>query len=83
MIYHDPSRKVHKCFICPDQPGYISRVSLLRHQAKHGVDRAFSCDYCTNSYSYVYTLLKQCSVNNWVFYFQIQTTAKNTHHITP
>lgn len=53
MIYHDPSRKVHKCFICPDQPGYVSRVSLLRHQAKHGVDRAFSCDYCTSSYSYV------------------------------
>lgn len=49
MVYHDESKKVHKCFICPNQPGFVNKVGLLRHQAKHSSsDSSFSCEICVN-----------------------------------
>lgn len=49
MVYHDESKKVHKCLICPNQPGFVNKVGLLRHQAKHSSsDSSFSCGICVN-----------------------------------
>lgn len=51
MVYHDDSKKIHKCTICPDQPGFVNRVGLLRHQARHAnVDEkeTFNCEICVN-----------------------------------
>jgi hypothetical protein len=51
MVYHDDSKKVHKCFICPDQPGFINKASLQRHQTRHANSNervSYSCEICVN-----------------------------------
>lgn len=51
MVYHDESKKVHKCFICPEQPGFVNKVGLIRHQARHASYDPkvnYNCDICVN-----------------------------------
>lgn len=53
LIYHDESKKIHKCVICPDQPGFINKVSLLRHMKRHSTSTSneklfYNCEICVN-----------------------------------
>lgn len=52
MMYHDETKRIHFCPLCPDKPGYFTAVALRRHQKSHHIGlRQFSCDFCDASYT--------------------------------
>lgn len=51
MVYHDENKKIHKCFICPEQPAFVNKAGLNRHQSRHSNhdDKInYTCDICIN-----------------------------------
>ncbi|KAG5680452.1 hypothetical protein PVAND_009960 [Polypedilum vanderplanki] len=53
MMYHDETKRIHFCPLCPDKPGYFTGVALRRHQKSHheGI-KEYHCgiDYCDASF---------------------------------
>ena len=52
-MYHDETKRVYKCKLCPEKPGWFTAVALRRHQKSHAGDRDFHCDFfsCESSYT--------------------------------
>ncbi|CRL07926.1 CLUMA_CG021004, isoform A [Clunio marinus] len=53
MIYHDETKRIYKCKLCPDKPGYFTNVALKRHQKSHVGSRDYRCDFplCESAYT--------------------------------
>lgn len=51
MMYHDESKRVFFCSLCPDKPGYFTKVALQRHQKSHLGKKDFHCDECGKSFT--------------------------------
>lgn len=54
MMYHDETKRIHKCPMCPDKPGWFTNVALKRHQKSHHLGiKEFECDaeYCDAAFS--------------------------------
>lgn len=61
MMYHDETKRIHFCQLCPDKPGYFTGVALRRHQKSHHIGlKEYQCeiDYCDASFS-TNNMLKQ------------------------
>lgn len=44
-MYHDETKRIHFCALCPDRPGYFTGVALRRHQKSHHVGlKEYRCD---------------------------------------
>lgn len=44
MMYHDETKRVFRCNLCPEKPGYFTNVALKRHQRSHQGSRDFHCN---------------------------------------
>lgn len=51
MMYHDESKRVWYCDMCPGKPGYFTRVALVRHQKSHEGRKDYHCGKCKASYT--------------------------------
>lgn len=53
MVYHDETKRIFKCPLCPEKPGYYTNVALMRHKRSHVGNRDFHCDVeeCGSSYT--------------------------------
>lgn len=53
MMYHDETKRIFKCNLCPDKPGYFTNVALKRHQKSHVGSRDYHCDFpsCESAYT--------------------------------
>lgn len=61
MMYHDETKRIHRCPYCPDKPGWFTNVALKRHQKSHHLGlKEHHCDaeYCDASFRWV-EILKQ------------------------
>lgn len=45
MMYHDETKRIHRCSMCPDKPGWFTNVALKRHQKSHHMGlKEYNCD---------------------------------------
>lgn len=54
MIYHTETKRIHKCYMCPDRPPYFTNVALQRHQRSHHFqEKGYACDIdnCQHAYA--------------------------------
>lgn len=54
MMYHDETKRVHRCPMCPDKPGWFTNVALKRHQKSHHLGmKEYQCDaeYCDAAFT--------------------------------
>lgn len=61
MMYHDETKRIHFCPLCPDRPGYFTGVALRRHQKSHHIGlKEYQCDSaCCDASFTTSNLLKQ------------------------
>ena len=58
-MYHDETKRVFFCNMCPDKPGYFTNVALKRHQKSHvGKKDNYHCDDCGAAFSTNHQVIK-------------------------
>jgi uncharacterized Zn-finger protein len=45
MMYHDETKRIFKCNMCPGKPGFFTNVALKRHQKSHLGKKDYHCSY--------------------------------------
>lgn len=50
MIYHDETKRVFKCNLCPDK-SFFTKVALKRHQNSHLGKKDYHCSECSSSFT--------------------------------
>ncbi|CRL07924.1 CLUMA_CG020945, isoform A [Clunio marinus] len=57
MIYHQDSKRIHFCPMCPTRPPYAKAIGLRRHQeAVHGLGPGYHCEICFKNFKLPGTL---------------------------
>ena len=65
MMYHDETKRIHCCPMCPEKPGWFTAVALRRHQKSHHLGlKGYQCDiaYCESAFT-TNSVLKQHKIN--------------------
>lgn len=72
MMYHDETKRIFKCNMCPGRPGFFTNVALKRHQKSHLGKKDYHCGECSASFT----------TNHQVTSFQNNNKCSLNYHIS-